>query len=53
MTLVKWGGLPTQALVEDELGHGCWGVIQEGHELRVGIPTVRGVARGKHDRVQI
>lgn len=38
MTRVKRGGLPAQALVEDVLGHGCWGVIPVGHGLGRLVP---------------
>ena len=32
------GGLPAQALVEDEIGHRCWGVSPVDHGLGHRIP---------------
>ena len=40
------GGLPAQALVEDELGHWCRGVIPAGHGLGCVLPQ-RGQRRSR------
>ena len=40
-------GLPAQALIEDELGHGRWGLIPVGHRLGRRIPQ-RGATGAGH-----
>ena len=48
-TEYRGGRLPAQALVEDELGHGCWGISPVGAGLGRLVPQ-RGAACGGHFR---
>jgi len=63
MNGVKLGRLPAQALVEDELGHGRWGLIPAGRGLGHRVPQRgatcasefgwrSGLAQMGQDRVQ-